>query len=146
MQNRQTINLCFVGKIFLFLTMVSKGSSCKKYLYKLYSNLLHRLKRLAKRLYYHNQVNAYKDNAKKTWDILRSLLPNKSMSSATNSLSTNDEIVSDPAAILEKFNSHFSNIGQSLATSITNDSHINDFHSYLQSPCSSSIYLHPTSP
>ena len=119
------------------------GSSCEKYLYKLYSNLLNRLKRLAKRLYYHYQVNACEDNPKKTWDILRSLLPNKSISSA---LSINGEIVSDPAAILEKFNSHFSNIGQSLVTSITNDSHINDFHSYLKSPCSSSIYLHPTSP
>ena len=123
-----------------------KGSSCEKYLYKLYSNLLNRLERLAKRLHYHNQVNACKNNPKKTWDILRSLLPNKSISSATNSISINGEIVSDPAAILEKFNSHFSNIGQSLATSITNDSHINDFHSYLKSPCSSYIYLHPTSP
>ena len=108
--------------------------------------MLNRLKRLARRLYYHNQVNACKDNPKKTWDILCSLLPNKSISSATNSFSINGEIVSDPAAILEKFNSHFSNIGQSLATSITNDSHINDFHSYLKSPCSSSIYLYPTSP
>ena len=123
-----------------------KGTSCKKYLNKLYSNLLNRLKRLAKRLYYHDQVNASKDNPKKTRDILRSLLPNKSISSATNSLSINGEIASDPATILEKFNSRFSNIGQSLATSITNDSHINDFHSYLKSPCSSSIYLHPTSP
>ena len=46
---------------------------------------------------------------------------------------------------MEKFNSHFSNIGRSLATSI-NDSHINGFHSCLKSPSSSSIYLHPTSP
>ena len=70
-----------------------KGSSCEKYLYKLYSNLRNRLKRHAKRLYYHNQVNACKGNPKKTWDNLRSLLPNKSISSATHSLSINGEIV-----------------------------------------------------
>ena len=56
-----------------------KENSCEKYYYKLYSNLLTRVKKLAKRHYYHNQFNACRDNPKKTWDILRSLLPNKSI-------------------------------------------------------------------
>ena len=82
----------------------------------------------------------------KKWDILRSLLPNKSISSAPNSSNTGNEAVSDPATIFEKFNSHFSNVGKSLASGIKNVSHANDFHSYLKSPCSSSIYFHLTSP
>ena len=47
---------------------------------------------------------------------------------------------------MEKFNSHFSNVGKFLASGINNVSHANDFHSYLKSPCSSSIYFRPTSP
>ena len=121
-----------------------KGNSCEKYYYKLYSNLLTRVKKLAKRHYYHNQFNACTDNPKKTWDILRLLLPNQSISSAPNSLNTRNEAVSDPATILEKFNSHFSNVGKSLTSGINNISHANDFHSYLKSSCSSSIYFHPT--
>ena len=124
----------------------AKGNSCEKYYYKLYSNLLTRVKTLAKRHYYHNQFNACRDNLKKTWNIPRSLLLNKSISSAPNSLNTGNEAVSDPAIILEKFNSHFSNVGKSLASGINNVGHANDFHSYLKSPCSSSIYFHPTSP
>ena len=123
-----------------------KGNSCEKYYYKLYSNLLTRVIKLAKRHYYHNQFNACRDNPKKPWDILRSLLPNKSISSDPNSLNTGNEAVSDPAIILEKFNSHFSNVGNSLASGINNVSYANNFHSYLKSPCSSSIYFHPTSP
>ena len=82
----------------------------------------------------------------KTWDILRSLLPNKSIYSAPNSLNTGNEAVSDPATNLEKLNSHLSNVGKSLASGINNVIHGNDFHSYLKPPCSSPIYFDPTSP
>ena len=46
----------------------------KKY-YRLYSNTLTRVKNLAKRLYYHSKIYEHKNNPKKTWDVLHSLLP-----------------------------------------------------------------------
>ena len=51
----------------------------KKY-YKLYSNTLNRAKNLAKRFYYHNKITEHKNNPRKTWYVLRSLLPSKTKS------------------------------------------------------------------
>ena len=122
-----------------------KGSPIDKICYKTYSNVLTKVKNLAKKLYYHHKLNEYSDNPKKTWDILRTLLPTKSNSNMPNSLAVNDSLITDPADIAEEFNKYFADIGERLANSIYNIDP-NDFLSYLKNPCLSSIYLQPVSP
>ena len=122
-----------------------KGSPIDKICYKTYSNVLTTVKNLAKKLYYHHKLNEYSDNPKKTWDVLRTLLPTKSNSNMPNSLTVNDSSITDPADIAEEFNKYFADIGERLANSIYNIDP-NDFLSYLKNPCLSSIYLQPVSP
>ena len=119
-------------------------SSAEKFLYKQYSNTLTRIKNLSKRVYYyHCKTDEFKNNPKKTWDILRTILPNKPKSSLPNSINVDDTNISNPKIIAEKFNTHFANEGKLLAASLNaNDT---DFLTYLKSPCPSSLYLYPTS-
>ena len=122
------------------------GSIIEKLYYKKYSNLLTKVKNLAKKLYYHQKLDDYSNNPKKTREILRTLLPSKSNSTAPNSITVNNSCLNDPTDIAEEFNNHFASIGKSLATSISNDNNNDKFRDYLKNPCSSSIYLQFTSP
>ena len=101
---------------------------------------------MQKKLYYHQKLDYYSDNPKKTWEILRTLLPSKSNSIAPNSLMVNNSCLNDPTDIVEEFNTHFASIEKSLATSISDDNNNDKFLNYLKNPCSSSIYLQSTSP
>ena len=76
----------------------------KKKYYKLYSNTLTRVKNLAKRLYYHNKITEHKNNPKKTWYVLRSLLPSKTKSNTPNSLTAKNSTVTDINEIAKEFN------------------------------------------
>ena len=109
----------------------------------MYSNTLTRVKNLAKRLYYHNKITEHKNNPKKTWDVLRSLLPSKTKSNTPNSLTVKSSTITDINEIAEEFNYHFATIGKSLASSINNNDKSPTF--YLKNPCTNSIYLQPTS-
>ena len=124
------------------------GSINEKLYYKKYSNLLTKVKNLAKKLYYHQKLGDYSDNPKKTSKILRTSLPSKSNSTAPNSIIVNNSCLNDPSDIVEEFNNHFAIIGKSLAISISDDNINNNdkFLNYLKNPCSSSIYLQSTSP
>ena len=51
--------------------------------YKKYSNILTTVKNLAKKLYYHNKLNEFRSIPKKTWQLLRFLLPASSNSGIT---------------------------------------------------------------
>ena len=119
------------------------GLPSEKEYYKLYSNTLTRVKNLAKRLYYHNKITEHKNNPKKTWDVLRSLLPSKTKSNTPNSLTVKSSTITDINEIAEEFNYHFATIGKSLASSINNNDKSPTF--YLKNPCTNSIYLQPTS-
>ena len=83
---------------------------------------------------------------KKTWEILRTLLPSKFNSTALNSIIVNNSCLNDPTDIVKEFNNHFASIGKSLATSISDDNNNDKFLSYLKNLCSSFVYLQSTSP
>ena len=113
--------------------------------YKKYSNILARLKDLAKRFYYHHKLNECKDSPTQTWKILRSLLPSKNNNLILDSITVNSSSISDLNQIAEEFNNHFANVGKSLANSLK-DNNTNDESIYLKHPCLTSIYLQPTTP
>ena len=78
--------------------------------------MLTRVKKLAKKIYFHCKIEEYKHNPKKTWDVLRSLLLSKPVSHVPNTIVVEDNNISDPNIMVDKFNVHFANIGKVLAT------------------------------
>ena len=117
----------------------------EKYIYKQHSNTLAKVKSLAKKFIIFCKIEEYKDNPKKTWDVLRTLLPSKSILPAPNSVNVDGINISDPSLIAEKFNTNFANVGKLLASRL-NSNDKNSFLTYIKSPCLSSVYLYPTSP
>ena len=122
-----------------------QGTSVNKVYYKKYSNILTRLKDLAKRFYYHHKLNEYKDSPTQTWKISHSLLPSKNNNFIPDSITANNSSISDLNQIAEEFNNHFANVGKSLANCLK-DNNANDESIYLKHPCLTSIYLQPTTP
>ena len=120
-----------------------RGSTDNKKLYKLYSNLLTKLKDLAKKAQYHHLIEEHKRDPKKTWKMLCTLLPSKPASTTPDIITSHNTTASDPIAIANEFNHHFSNIGNVLASNIDN-SDANSFISYLKHSCPSTIFVCPT--
>ena len=121
-------------------TYYVNGSRVAQLLYKNYCNVLTKTKTIAKKLYYHQKLGEYHNNPKKTWDILRTLLPSKSASKVPNCVSVNNASITDPAKIAEEFNYHFTRVGKLLAESF-DDHNSKNFLTYLKTPCIFSIYM-----
>ena len=77
-------------------TYYIKGSTLGKYLYKEYSNLLTRVKKLAKKNQFYRKIEEHRNIPKKIWDVLRNLLPNKPASHVPNFIIVDDKNISDP--------------------------------------------------
>ena len=121
------------------------GSMSDKHFYKRYTNLLTRVKSLAKKLFYFHEFSTFKNNPRKTWEVLRSILSSKSATSAPNIINIDGKCFTNPSEIAEKFNHHFANVGKSL---VAKQNNVDDekYLSYLKSPSPTSIYLKPTDP
>ena len=102
------------------------------------------MKNLAKKVYFHQKLES-KNNPLKTWNILRTLLPSNTSSSTPTSSTENNETFTNATAIANQLNYHFVNIGKSLVNNLSG-SNVNDYLTYLKSPCPSSIYFYPTTP
>ena len=90
------------------------GTKAQKYFYKFYVNKLTKIKDLAKKYYYHDQLQINKNNSKGTWDILRSLLPSKIKQAGPHALKTHQNDgsnITDAFEIAQEINSYFTNIG-----------------------------------
>ena len=100
---------------------------------------------MAKKLFYFHEFSTFKNNPKKTWEVLRSILSSKSATSAPNIINIDGKCFTNPSEIAEKFNHHFANVGKSL---VAKQNNVGDekYLSYLKSPSPSSIYLKPTDP
>ena len=100
----------------MYKTHYLNGTTAQKYLYKLYANKLTKIKNLAKKYYYHDQLQINKNNSKGTWDVLRSLLPSKIKQAGPHTLKTNQNDgsnITDAFEIAQEINSYFTNIEKS---------------------------------
>ena len=103
----------------------------------------------AKSEYYKNYFEQHKDNSKKQWRMINSLLNRSSKKiSITKIQDCNGDIINTPIAIAEKFNDYFSNIASNLKSSRNNNSSYSsdDFECFLTQPVSNSIYVKPVAP
>ena len=54
----------------------------------MYSNTLNNVKQLSKKMYYHNEVETNKNNPKRMWNVLHTLLPNGKKTGHTRNTQT----------------------------------------------------------
>ena len=74
--------------------------------------------KLAKNKYYKNYFEQYKDNSKKQWQMINSLLNRNTKKAGVAKLQdSNGDIINTPLAIAEKFNEYFANIASNLKKS-----------------------------
>ena len=88
----------------------------------------------------------HKSNPRKTWQMIKSLLPNAKDSSPTiNKIVVNKTEINDAASIANHFNTYFSSVGKNLAIKFSEQNDA-DHYKFLGKRVSNSVYLEPTSP
>ena len=100
--------------------------------YKVYKNIFESIKHKSKKSFYSQKIIEYKDNAKKTWNVMKELIgkTRKSEPHLPGKLLINEQEVSGKVEIANKFNTFFTNIGAELAKNIPNASR--PFESYIK--------------
>ena len=117
-----------------------------EYNLKTYNGYLKQCIRTAKREYYVHEFTKYKNDTRKTWDILKDIINTKKSKSDFPPYFTDLGIkISDSKTIADKFNEYFTKIGPELARSI-DTSHKIPFDNYLKSPCQLSFQFQYTTP
>jgi hypothetical protein len=113
--------------------------------YKTYRNMLNKIKRIAKKSYYKDQLLDCKNNIRETWKILNNLIGKQNdKSNIIEQIKTNHEIVSDPTKIANAFLQHFTTIGAKLANEIKPSK--KSALSFMQDAAKHSMFLSPTDP
>ena len=84
-----------------------------------FSNILKRDIRLAKSKYYHDRLNKFKSDSRKTWNIINDILwRKKSRKEFPKTFLLDGKEITDKHEIAEKFNSFFTNIGPTFSNKI----------------------------
>ena len=106
--------------------------------YKTYKNKLTDLLRVAKRLYFQNQIELNKTNIKQTWRILNNAIGQSKKKKLTYPLvDENGESITSTEEVANKFCKYFTNIGPNLADKIAPAS--KSFQDFLNSVPSDSL-------
>ena len=103
----------------LYKQYITKPNPETKVKYTKYRNTLNSLLRASKKNHYSSQLNLHKNNMKKTWQTLNSLLGRNKPTKASSYFTDDNGVeIKDPKMIADKFNDFFTNIGPSLASKI----------------------------
>ena len=103
----------------LYKRYLSNPSPQKELIYKTYKNKLNHSLRIAKRLYYNKKLNESKSKMRATRRLLNEVLNNKKLRPKPNSVfKVDDQEISDPMEIANRFCFYFSNIGPNFAKRI----------------------------
>ena len=96
--------------------------------YKTYKNKLNHSLQIAKRLYYDKRLSESKSNIRATWRLLNEVLNSKKLRPKPNSVfKVDDQDISDPMEIANRFCHYFSNIGPNLAKRIQSTTSYKNF-------------------
>ena len=97
----------------------------------------------AKKKYYLNKFEENRGNKKKTWEIINKLR-GKTKNTVTSSIYIDNNRITSRRVIANKFNSYFVSIAKTLNENAYCEVPIESFpsfHTYLNKPCESSIFL-----
>ncbi len=126
----------------LYKKYMQKPSEERFNAFKRYRNKLNTLIRKSKKEYYNKRFESVKNNLRKTWKTINSIIGrNKKSNTQTNFIDSNGCAISDPQVISEEFNNFFVNIGPKLASTIKTDGKC--YHDYLKTPSNSNMYMKP---
>ena len=141
----ELLNACKL-KSKLYKKLMKHPNENTKKVFITFRNKFKILKDATIKKYYQEKFTSYKNNSRKTWQLIGSIInTNKRSNEDTEHFKLqNNEKCTDPSTIANSFNKYFSNIGDQLAESIPHcDSSFND---YLATPNKHSLDLHPTDP
>lgn len=96
----------------------------------------------AKKSYHGNLFNRYKNNMKKTWEVIRNLSGRPCKHDPIKSLFVGSESITDPVIIAQKFNEYFTSIADDLDSDLT-QTDISPY-SLIQQNIPHCFFLHPT--
>ena len=112
--------------------------------YKNYRNRLTSLLKAAEKGYYANKLLQDKNNSRKVWQTINKMIGKSTHSPTIPEIELNVAKITDPAKTADNFNHYFSNLGPSLARSITPS--LQRPAVYLQISVADSIFLSPVTP
>ena len=98
--------------------------------YKTYKNLFESIKTKSKKMYYSNKLLKYKDDARKTWSIMKDIIGKAKISKSflPPKIRINNTEIFEKEKIANEFNQYFTNVGPDLAKHIpTSSTHFEDF-------------------
>ena len=114
--------------------------------YRRYCNTLNNLLRVARQNYYKHKFDTTKQDLKKTWSVINSVIrPGRKCANITK-LYHNNQTIIDPGKIAETLNTHFSQIGMQLRNALPRRNSNNSFRKYLPPPSRNSFFLRPSTP
>ena len=102
--------------------------------------------KIAKDKYHNNYFEQYKENSKKQWQMINSLLNRKNKKSGFIKLQDSDgTITNTPNLVAEKFNDYFANIAFNLKNknSEAMQHNLNEFRNSMSNPVQNSMYMRP---
>ena len=115
----------------------------KKYIK--YRNIYNKVKRLAKKLYYAHILQTHKNNMKKTWGVINSLIGKQhDKSNIIQSFKINNTLQTDPDIISNSFCKYFTNVGPNLANKIPNSDY--DATHFVTKKITQNMFMVPTDP
>ena len=127
----------------MYKKYLKKPTLNNKNKYITYKNKLTTYLRTTKHQYYYNIFQKCKNDCKKTWSNINSILGKKTKNSLPNSMYLGTTRYNSKQQIADSFNSYFANIGDSIANDIIHTK--NSFQDYMKRTCDSTLFLKPTS-
>lgn len=128
----------------LYIIYKNRPSLFNETKYKTYKNKLHSIIDKAKKMYYEQLFDCNKNNAKKTWEVIKSLIGKRKVGAISDDVIVNDMITSDKQEKADAFNDYFINVGPDLASKITHTDI--DPLSFMGDPNPNTIYMNPVTP
>ena len=104
----------------LYRTYFLTGNAFEKQFFKKYSNKLTSVKKLSKKMYYTEYISKHNSNPKKVWQIIKLLIPRKTVNSFVKNINVNNKFIDHPSDIAEEFNKYFVEIKNSLGKNMEN--------------------------
>ena len=129
----------------LYKKCISKPKTDSTYMkYIKYRNMFTKLKRASKNKYYSELFNKYRENAKKTWGILNSIIKHSNnKSTILETFHHDNQNISNPDQIAQHFCKYFTEVGSKLASNIPKSK--KTFSEYISGPVKpNSLFFSPT--
>ena len=111
--------------------------------YTRYRNILTKLIRTSKKLYYSNRLNNAEGDSRSTWKIINEMINKKRESTSLDNLNINGKEITNSEDVSKEFNSFFTRVGPELASKINSNDNTH-FSDYLTRPLNKNIFFNPT--